>query len=210
MLQWVDESGEQSVIGVGHSLGAIATLSAALRRPEMFRAVVLIDPVLLHQRLLFFWRLFQKLGLAHQVHPLISGAKRRRRVFATKAEMFARYRPKAMFARLTDPALQAYVDAMARPRADGQFDLAYPPDWEVAIYAYGPITLWNKLRELRPPLLIIRGEHSDTFHPPAMRQVHARLPEAKIITVPNTGHLVPLEQPEEVARLIREFLQGHS
>lgn len=207
VLHWMKESGEPQGIGVGHSLGAIATLAAALRRPELFHAVVLLDPVLFHQRLLFFWRLFQKLGLAHWVHPLIPGAKRRRRVFANKAEMFARYRQKATFARLSDPALQAYVDAMARPRADGQVDLAYLPEWEVAVYAHGPLDLWRHLRELRPPLLIVRGEHSDTFHPPAVRQVLARLPGAKIITVPNTGHLVPMEQPEEVARLIHDFLE---
>lgn len=207
VLQWVRESGQQPVIGVGHSLGAIATLAAALRHPELFRALILVDPVLFHPRLLFFWRLFQKLGLAHQVHPLIPGAKRRRRVFANKVEMFARYRQKAMFVRLSDPALQAYVDAMARPRADGQVDLAYLPEWEVAIYAHGPLDLWRHLRELRPPVLIIRGEHSDTFHPAAVRQVRARLPEAKIITVPNTGHLVPMEQSDEVARLIQEFLE---
>jgi pimeloyl-ACP methyl ester carboxylesterase len=58
----------------------------------------------------------------------------------------------------------------------------------------------------RPPLLIIRGEHSDTFHPPAMRQVLARVPKAQIVTVPDAGHLAPMEKPEEVARLIHEFL----
>ena len=34
------------VIGVGHSIGAIVTLRAALRDPGKFRALILIDPVL--------------------------------------------------------------------------------------------------------------------------------------------------------------------
>ncbi len=209
VIQWVDEQHESEVIGVGHSLGSITTLAAALRRPELFRAVVLLDPVLLHPRLLWVWNIFRAVGLAHRVHPLIRSAKRRRRVFAHPAAMFTQYRCAPVFGRLSDTALQTYIGALTRPRADGQIELAYAPEWEVAIYASGPPNLWGQLAQLRPPLLIIRGEQSDTFQPSAMRQVLARLPQAHIITVPGTGHLVPMEQPEEVARLICEFLERH-
>src|SRR3990172_7811106 len=71
LLQFLDGRGEKNLIGVGHSLGAVTTLAAALRRPDLFRAVILLDPVLLRRRLLFFWNLSQNLGLARQVHPLI-------------------------------------------------------------------------------------------------------------------------------------------
>ena len=73
VIQWADEQAETDVIGVGHSMGAIAILAAALRRPELFRALIVLDPVLFHQRLLFLWNLFKNLGLADRVHPLIPG-----------------------------------------------------------------------------------------------------------------------------------------
>lgn len=41
------------VIGVGHSIGAIVTLRAALRDPGKFKALVLIDPVLFVPSFLF-------------------------------------------------------------------------------------------------------------------------------------------------------------
>ncbi len=36
----------EPVIGIGHSIGAIVTLRAALKYPRKFRALVLLDPVL--------------------------------------------------------------------------------------------------------------------------------------------------------------------
>ena len=35
------------IIGVGHSLGAVATMMAAVGQPQLFRALVLIEPVFL-------------------------------------------------------------------------------------------------------------------------------------------------------------------
>ena len=46
LLQFLDSTTTAPVIGVGHSIGAIVTLRAALRDPAKFRALVLLDPVL--------------------------------------------------------------------------------------------------------------------------------------------------------------------
>lgn len=207
LIQFLDECGEKNVIGVGHSLGAVTTLAAALRRPDLFRAVVLIDPVLLRRRLLFFWNLFQNMGLARQVHPLIPGTVRRRRVFENAQAMFENYRRKPIFRRIDDRGLRAYIEALARPRPDGQVELAYSPEWEIKIYETGPINLWKQLPELRPPLLIVRGAQTDTFFPGAARKTQRHLPRAVIRTIEGAGHLVPMERPREVGEVIESFLQ---
>lgn len=207
VIQFLDERGERGVIGVGHSLGAVSTLAAALRRPELFRAVVLLDPVVLRRRLLWLWNTARRLGLAHRLHPLIPSTLRRRRVFASAEEMVERYRRAPVFARLSDAALRDYVNALVRPRADGQVELAYTPEWEVAIYANGPLNLWKPMEQLRVPLLVIRGAETDTFFPKAARNIQRRVPHAVVHTVPEAGHLVPMEKPDEVARLIVEFLE---
>lgn len=205
LLRYFDERGETDVLGVGHSLGAVCLLAVALRRPELFRALVLIDPVLFRQRFLLMWDTLRNIGLARRVHPLIPGALRRRRVFASVEEMFTRYRRAPVFARLNDVGLRAYVNALARPRPDGQVALTYAPEWEVKIYETGPLNLWRALPTLRPPLCVIYGAESDTFLPPAVRKVQRALPTAQLHAVPETGHLVPLEQPAAVAAQIRAF-----
>ena len=43
LIQLLDERKLDSVIGVGHSIGAIVTLRAALKQPNRFRALILFD-----------------------------------------------------------------------------------------------------------------------------------------------------------------------
>ena len=196
-------------LGVGHSLGAVTTVAAALRRPELFSAVVVIDPVFFYPLKLMLYTLARHLGLARYANPLVTSAQRRRRAFASADEMYAHYRKAPVFSRIDDHGLRAYVDALARPRPDGQapgVELAYSPEWEARIYATGPLDLWGRIGRLRVPLLAIRGADSTAFDPAAVRALRRRLPGAVIKEVPGAGHLVPLEKPAEVGRLILEFL----
>src|ERR1051325_7659704 len=59
------------VIGLGHSIGAIVTLRAALQNPGKFSALILLDPVLLVPSRMIGWKFFSTLGVADRVHPLI-------------------------------------------------------------------------------------------------------------------------------------------
>lgn len=147
------------------------------------------------------------MGLARQVHPLIPGTVRRRRVFENVEAMFENYRRKSIFRRIDDRGLRAYIEALARPRPDGQVELAYSPEWEIKIYETGPIDFWDQLPELRPPLLIVRGGDTDTFWPGAARKVQRHLPRAVIHTVAGATHLVPMERPREIGEVIESFLK---
>lgn len=206
LLQFLAEQSHDPIIGLGHSLGGVVTLAAALRQPDRFRAVVLIDPVLFRQRMLTGISLARKLGLLKKFHPLIPGALKRRRVFASAEEMFDRYRQAVVFKRIDDRGLRAYVAALAKPRPDGQVELAISPEWEARIYETGPLDLWAQLKDLKPPVLIIRGLETDTLSLEVMAQVKRLLPQAVIHAVAETGHLVPLEKPVEVGKLILDFL----
>jgi pimeloyl-ACP methyl ester carboxylesterase len=62
------------------------------------------------------------------------------------------------------------------------------------------------LPAIRVPTLVLVGEH-DVISPPAeMRTLAAAIPSARFAVIRNAGHMAPLEQPQEVNRLIREFL----
>ena len=139
LIAFLDAQQARGWAGVGHSLGAVTTVLAALRRPELFRAIVAIEPVFFNPLKLAAFDVIRALGLAERVHPLIAGARRRRRVFASADEMFARYRQAPVFRRLDDRALRAYVDAVAVPRA-GQpgVELAFSPEWEGANLRHRP------------------------------------------------------------------------
>ena len=55
LAQALRARGLEGVIGVGHSMGGVATLLASVKHPKLFRAVVALDPVLFTgSRLLLF------------------------------------------------------------------------------------------------------------------------------------------------------------
>lgn len=206
VLQFVDEREAGGWLGVGHSLGAVVLTAAALRRPGLFEALALIEPVFIRPAVLRLFGVLQRLGLAARVHPLVPGARRRRQVFDSSAAMFARYRRTPVFARLDDDALRDYVAAASEPRSEGGVRLRYTPAWEARIYETGPLNLWGQLHRLQPPLLAIRGADTDTFSHAGVRALRRRLPSARVVEVPGTGHLAPLEKPEAVAEIIVQFL----
>jgi pimeloyl-ACP methyl ester carboxylesterase len=120
--------------------------------------------------------------------------------------MYSRYRRAPVFKRLDDRSLHAYVDSMAKPRQDGQVELSFSPEWEVKVYETGPLNLWARIKDLKPPMLIVRGGESDTFFPAAAQKVKRYLPQTVIHNVPQSGHLVPMEKPDEVGKLIIDFV----
>ncbi|KAF0108857.1 MAG: alpha/beta fold family hydrolase [Anaerolineaceae bacterium] len=208
-FRFLDERNPGPVIGVGHSLGGIVTLRAALRQPERFRALVLMDPVLLPPAGIALMRLARAFGLSYRVHPLIRAAMNRRRVFSDRDEIIRGYRRKPVFRYMSDASLTAYAEGLTRPRPDGQLELAYSPEWEARIYVTGmwrDMDIWRGLPGLRVPLLIIRGAETDTFWARTGRLVERKQPQARVVSVDQSTHLVPLERPEEVSALILSFL----
>jgi pimeloyl-ACP methyl ester carboxylesterase len=207
--RFLDQKNWNSLFGTGHSMGATTTLRLALQRPDRFKALILIDPVIFSPIMSVFWRLVSALHLEYRLHPLVKGALKRRVVFESKESMFETYRKKSVFRNIRDPQLAAYVDASAKSLSDGTLTLRYPPSWEARIYATGvraDLDIWRALPSLRPPLFIIRGALSNTFREKTARMLNNRLPSAEILSIPDATHLVPLEYPERVTELILEFL----
>ncbi len=205
LVRQLDGLGLRGIIGVGHSMGGVMTLWAAVDRPDLFRAVVLIDPVILPPQWLLLARLLRWFGVEPRP-SLVRGALHRRRTWPGREECFAYFRTKPFFARWPDESLWAYVEAGTRPRPDGGVELVYPPEWEARIFSTIPTDIWRDVPRLRLPTLIIRGEHSGTFFPPALRRMERVLPHARSVVIPDAGHMVPLERPAEVGAAIREFL----
>ena len=213
LIRFLDEQKLEKAAAIGHSVGGIAVLRAALNHPERFERVILLDPVLFPPSFVRFYRLIHALGLGHKMHPLVPAAQRRRRTFKNRESIFRSYRQKKVFRHLDDNALEAYISGITCPVGDGSFQLCYSAEWEVQIYVSGvwrDMEIWRALSQLTPPLLIVRGEATDTFYEKTGDLVLKKLPNATVHTIPNSTHLVPLEKPVEVANEIKRFItNGH-
>jgi pimeloyl-ACP methyl ester carboxylesterase len=65
----------------------------------------------------------------------------------------------------------------------------------------------GELSSIKVPTLIIVGE-SDAITPPAVAESMAKkVPGAQLVTVRGAGHMSPMEQPEQVNRALKAFLE---
>ena len=196
------------VIGVGHSIGATVTLRTALRDPGRFKALVLIDPVLFVPRRLIAWRILRFLKLGEYFHPLIAGAKKRRRTFDDLETLFRGYRGRGIFRYMSDESLRIYIEGMTR-QTDKGYQLVYSPEWEAQIYRTGlqDFDIWRGLSSLQVPTLYLQGDGSDTFLEGAARLVKKKQLRARVEALPGSTHLLPLERAREVFESMQSFLK---
>ncbi len=67
--------------------------------------------------------------------------------------------------------------------------------------------LSSELGQVRAPTLILRGERS-FMRPEQLSEISAAVPDVRVETVPDAGLFMVREQPEAVARLVLDFLDG--
>lgn len=189
------------VISVGHSMGASALVMAAVRRPELFAGLVLIEPVLV--RPLYTGLLRCLRPLARRLVPLIRATLNRVDSWPDREAVFSHFRGKSVFSRIGDTELWHYVEHGTAATADGRCRLVYSKEWEAHCYAR-IFNLWSILGQLNVPVLAIRGESSDTLSQQQWQRwqvAHAH----DFVQMPDVGHLLPLEQPQALAGLISQW-----
>src|SRR6266508_455012 len=196
------------LIGVGHSIGAVVTLRAALRDPGKFRALILLDPVLFVPSRLIAWNFFRALGLGNKVYPKIAGALKRRRTFDDLDLVFHGYRNREVFQYMSDENLRIYIEGITRTTGHG-YELVYSPEWESRIYLTGlrDFDIWRGLPKLEVPTLFIRGAETNTFLESAAMLIKRMQPKAWVTTLDKSTHLLPLERPQEVFDMMQSFLK---
>lgn len=204
LLETVDAiSPGAPVIGVGHSLGGIATAFAAARRPERFRALVLIDPVLITPLRIAVYN--RATWLLSRKRALLRATRRRREAWPDREAAFANLRGKRLFRQVDDPGLRDCVDGMVEDAPDGGVRLRFAREWEAAIFARAPWA-WGALAKLAAvPTLAIRASGSELLNAAVWARWQRTSSRARFETVEGS-HLVPIERPAEIAALVRGFL----
>lgn len=106
----------------------------------------------------------------------------------------------------TPPELTSLVAAMAyRPGPHGlvrKHDPFYTTRWPFRAEDW-----WPALERLVAPLLVIRASESVVFSAEEAQSMVARARQAELVEVGPSGHLVPLEQPDKTAAVLRRFLE---
>jgi pimeloyl-ACP methyl ester carboxylesterase len=198
-----------AVLG-GHSMGATVALLVAAKRPDLVKALVLVDPVLLRPgryqllHMPFIGRLFA-------ASPISRQALRRRRRFESPADAVEQLRGRGAFATWRPPFLEDYVvDGILRSDA-GTYELACTPEWESAVFAAQRNQPWSavkRLRRRRIPLIVLQAERNSTALADTDRRIHAVRPDAAVTRVPGTTHFIPMERPYVVRDAFRLLFEA--
>lgn len=196
----------EPVIAIGHSRGATASLLLAIKRPEMIRALVLIDPTILPYSWMWWWYLAKKTGLARRT-PIVATAAKRRYFWPDRQTMLESYRSKAVFRSWQKGFLEAYVESGTEETPDGKIKLCCAPAWESRCFAVCPHDVWRCIPRLKHPTLVLYGAASDTFLSSAAKRFKSKVPSAKMVSLGGTGHFVPMDRPADAVEIIVSFLK---
>jgi pimeloyl-ACP methyl ester carboxylesterase len=198
--QWID-SIREPVFGVGHSLGGYLNYLAAVRRPELFRAIVLLDAPIIGPFRGSMLGATKRLGIVDRVTP--AGATRdRRSTWETRDEAKSHFRTRKLFRDFTEESLDDYVNQGLLAH-DGKLRLKIDPAVEYQIYRTIPHDMMRHLKSLRVPAAFIGGADSDVVR--RVRLAGMR-PKFAFRKVPG-GHLFPFEHPREAATSLAQVLE---
>jgi len=198
------EDASEPKIGMGHSIGGILIMFMAIKRPNLFSKIILLDPVLPPKHILYILRVMRPLSLTH-LNPLSQAALRRKTRFTSAERAHEHYGRKQVFAGWKPEFLQAYVDTCMRTGADGSVQLACRPELESSIYQSLPPKVWSLPRKISTPALYIAGSHSDTIDGRGLKRLRRKVGHERVKLVEG-GHLFPFEDPLASMRLIKAFL----
>ncbi len=186
-------------LGLGNSFGGTALIAAASRAPGLFERLVVVDPVVLPPRSMAIPP--EARGRGRQ---LAEGARRRRAVFASRAEAREAWAARGFFAAWDPRALDLYVAEGLRDREDGQVELKCSPETEAAVFeASGTFDIFELAPAVRAPALFLWAAR-DSFPRDLHEALAARMPRARLEAT-DSGHLIPMERPDLVVEAVLRF-----
>jgi pimeloyl-ACP methyl ester carboxylesterase len=198
------------VVLVGHSMGGMTIMGLAALRPELFgskiSAVALLATSSGQLADLNFGLPELLTRMRAAVFPVAAWTMRHRPAFAERTRRLAADVVSAVTRSLSfasadvDPALVHYVDSMIAGTPVDVIAEFYP--------ALAGLDETGSLEPLRRvPTLVLTGDKDKMIPMEHSELLLERLPDAAYVVVPDAGHLVMLEKPDEVTEALTALLR---
>ncbi len=192
-------------IAVGHSMGGHCVTHAAGHRPELFRHLVLVDPVIMPPES------YSAESRHDYASPKDHPIARRRGHFDSVAQMQQRYAERMPYMLWQKDVFDDYCTHGLLPLGgDKGFELACPGEVEASIYmGTSDASIFALIPQIETPTVVLRASprevgstQMDFSMSPTWPQLAAMFPRGQDVHLPELTHFIPMQDP----RLVADFI----
>ena len=207
LIAFLEHRYDKPVIAAGHSIGATVTLIAASQRPDLFKAIALIEPATVPSRLLAVALRCLPRYFPNRL-PLVRKTRSRRAIWDSREQFIDFHRTRRAYAKFTDGAMTDYAQGGLEQAGDGNLKLVFPPQWEAHNFSK-VIYIWDMLARVEVPTYLFPAADTDMYSPLVLDRQSRRFSEAVVLRVlEGVGHLAPQQAPEYVASALVQSIRG--
>ncbi len=197
---------DQPVHVFGNSMGGAAAVALAARRPDDVASLTLISPALPHPRASASALWFTALATPRVGKAVLERTKRmpfERRFKASLSMVFGNPRG------LPPEVVQAYEAELHRrdtqpwgtqATLDGARSILFSQ------LAPPRRSLWADAAKVRCPVLLIYGGRDRLVDARIRTKAHNAFPDARLLYLPESGHVAQMEHPQEVEQAFRQLI----
>ncbi|MCV2885216.1 alpha/beta hydrolase [Aestuariibacter sp. AA17] len=193
------------VYGVGHSFGGLLTYLTACHRPDLFKGVIMLDPPVVTGLMRHVAKAVRLTPFFDKITPAGKAAVRCTR-WPKDTDLVQYFKQRGLFRHISEDIVGDYV-ASAIASNEDEHILAFDHQTEAEIFRTVPLNLPAYYNKFTVPGKLVTAEHSDVVKPSMVKQfihknglLHTEFKGA--------GHMFPLEQPGETAKLIQRTIDN--
>ncbi len=187
---FVNESGLDNIVLIGHSMGGITGVTYAAWNPEKLAKLVIVD-------------------IGPRISPVMT--ERKRKELQSKPESFRDENELIQFLKTRSPLQgQEIIEHHLKYNItrDGKGNLVFKYDRALEkLNPQSPDFLWDQLHKLTCPTLLLHGAESDLLTNETAQDMVDVIPHCSLANIDGAGHDVPLDNPGAFESAAREFLQ---
>ena len=204
------EKTKKPIILSGHSMGAASAIQVAAIRPDLVSGLVLVDPVLMTNKIKVIFKigrkypLFKNFPIIKQGMMMSEATKKRRRYWKNKEEIFNSYKNKLIFKTWTETTIRNYIEGGTELIGD-ETRLTCDPLWEAATFSSWKHDATGLIDKLNCPITLLQAEFNSTArgNGPIKLMQQDKLGVHKIVK--GSTHFLPMEFPNIIKEEINSL-----
>ncbi|MEM0910002.1 MAG: alpha/beta hydrolase [Pseudomonadota bacterium] len=204
MIDYIQYQFDKPVVAIGHSFGGVISYMAACTQPNLFKALILLDPPLI----LGVARHFFKFAKSNALIDMITPAKKtkfRNREWPEEQNLVDYFASRKLFENIDKDCIHDYVESVTEVK-NGKRVLTFAPDIEAAIFRTIPDNLNRFSGKLVTPTVLMTAKNTNVCVPSLYGPFLRHNPIIRHRVFARGGHMFPLEYPDALAEQIMQLL----